>query len=259
MGVALNQAKLIGSSHKLAVLRMKYLCFLLLLVLSGCTTSVVVEGKVPTPLVAKLPLKVGVYYSPEFRKYRHEETIDQKGSFKIDFGAENLRFFRRLFSSMFQTVVELKQAPGNDEKIVDQIKAMGLDGVLVPEIQKYGFLTPDISGLNFYSASIRYHLVLIDATGKQVGNWGFVGYGKSEGGMFSGDKPLASATLQAIRDGGARIAIDIPRDPGFRAWVKAAGARKADSVPAGKKSAGNSTGNSSKSEQSVNPSSEGGR
>lgn len=240
---------------------MKNLLILLILVLAGCSTNVLVQGRVPTPLVATAPLKVGVYYSPEFSHYRHEETIDNDGTYKIDFGAEDLRFFKKLFGTMFRSVVELKEMPANAQ----QIQAKGLDGVLVPEIRKYGFLTPQISGLNFYSASIRYHLKLYDRTGRQVADWGLVGYGKSEGSAFSADKALARATLQAIRDAGARIAIDIPADPAFQAWVRDSRstpdakpvAGTANAAPDGEKT-GNDGANSSKSDAGNNPSVEGG-
>jgi hypothetical protein len=50
-----------------------------------------------------------------------------------------------------------------------------------------------------------------------AGEWHVVGYGKSKGGTFQGGEAVNSATLLAIRDGGARIAIDFPR----QAFVKA--------------------------------------
>ena len=206
-----------------AILRMKYLCFLFLLSLSGCATNITVKGTVPTPLVAKAPVKVGVYYSPDFRKFRHQEVVDQRSTYNIDFGAQNLSFFRTLMSAMFQSVVEIQQPPPLAPGTAPQ-----LDGIIVPEIVKYGFLTPEISGLNFYSASINYRITLYNRDGKRVGEWMLVGYGKSEAGLFGGDEALASATLLAIRDGSARIAIDIPKDPAFVAWVQESANRTAE-------------------------------
>ena len=194
---------------------MRYLFILFLLTLSGCTaTNITVQGSVPKPLVARLPLRVGVYYSPDFKKFSHQETIDKRATYNVDFGAQNLSFFRSLFGAMFASVVEVGQLP------LTQDQARSLDGIIVPEILKYGFLTPDISGLNFYSASISYRITLYNSSGKKIRAWVYVGYGKSESTLFHGNQALANATLQAIRDGGARIAIDVPKDPAFVMWVK---------------------------------------
>lgn len=182
--------------------------------LSACTTNVVVEGSVPTPLVAKMPVSVGVYYSPEFKSFTHEEVIEQRGTFKIDLGKQNLTFFRKLMGSMFDSVTEVEEPP------LPAGKMAGLDGILIPEIVKYGFLTPAISGLNFYSASIHYRIRLLDNDGKEVGSWTLVGYGKADtGGAFGGENALEEATLLAIRDGGARVALEIPPEPAVVAWI----------------------------------------
>lgn len=192
------------------------ICFLLVLVLSGCTTSVTVEGTVPTPLVAKVPARVGVYFSPDFQSFRHEEVIEQRGTFKVDLSEQNLTFFRNLMNAMFTSVVEVGEPPLSP----DQMAELGIDGVIVPEIVKYGFLTPAVSGLNFYSASIHYRISMFDSAGEKIGDWTLVGYGKAEGGVFAGDQALGEATLLAIRDGGARIAIDLPAEPAVIRWLE---------------------------------------
>lgn len=202
----------------LSLLAVTALCALV----AGCTTNVTVEGSVPTPLVAKLPARVGVYYSPDFRSFQHEEVIEQQGTYKVDLGAQNLVFFRNLMDAMFESAVEVDDAifESEDKPSPRRMAEAGLDGVIVPEIEKYGFLTPFISGLNFYSASIHYRVTLYDARGEKVGTWTLVGYGKAEGSVFGANEALGEATLLAIRDGGARIAIDIPAEPAVVAWAR---------------------------------------
>jgi hypothetical protein len=155
-----------------------------------------------------------VYYSDDFKTFLHEEKIEQKGSWKIAFGVQNLKFFRNLTSAMFDEVVEVNHSP------VESAVMQGLDGVLVPEIQKYGFLTPSVSGLNFYSASIHYRMRLYNAESQKVTEWAVVGYGKSEASMFGSKDALNEATMLAIRDGGARIAVELADQPGVYAWVQ---------------------------------------
>ncbi len=182
--------------------------------LSGCTTSVTVEGSVPTPLVHKIPARVGVYYSDEFKSYAYTEVIRDSGTWNIDLGEQNLSFFRNLTGAMFNAVQEVGEPPLSEGEMA------GLDGVLVPRIHKYGFLTPTISGLKFYSASIEYRIELLDKDLNRIGNWRIIGYGKSEGGMFSSDEALNEATMLAIRDGGARIAIELIGEPSVQGWIR---------------------------------------
>ncbi len=202
--------------------------------LSGCTTSVVVEGSVPTPLVAKIPARVGVYYSDEFRNYRYQEVIRDSGTWNIDLGSQNLTFFDNLLETLFESVAEIPEPPLTREEMAS------LDGVFIPRIEKYGFLTPGISGLKFYSASIEYRIALYDKAGQKVGDWNIIGYGKSEGGMFTADEAINEATVLAIRDGGARIAIELIDQPSVRAWIDTLAplqseptANEAETAPAG--------------------------
>ena len=185
-----------------------------LLILQSCTTSVVVEGSVPTPLVNKIPARVGVFYSEEFRSFRHKEEIREAGNWDIDLGPQNLTFFSNLLDSLFLDVEQVREPPLTAEEMAD------LDGVVVPRIEKYGFLTPSVSGLKFYSASIEYRIALYNSAGEKIGDWNIIGYGKSEGGMFTADEAINEATVLAIRDGGARIAIELIDQPAVREWMK---------------------------------------
>lgn len=190
------------------------LCLLaIVFLLASCTTQVTVEGSVPTPLVSKIPARVGIHYSDQFKTFEYKEVLPEYGTYKIDLGAQNLSFFRNLMTSMFETVNEVGEPP-----VIDQQAAF--DGYLVPRIVKYGFLTPAISGLKFYSASIQYSVTLMDDNGQKVGEWNIVGYGKAEGGTFGGDDALGEATMLAIRDGGARIALELRNKPEFQSWVR---------------------------------------
>jgi len=182
--------------------------------LQSCTTSVVVEGTVPTPLVSIIPARMGVYYSDEFRRFKHEEVFRDSGGWSIDLGKQNLRFFQNLTKSLFAGIQEVHQPPLTTEEM------RNLDGVFIPTIEKYGFLTPTISGLKFYSASIEYRVAMYDKKGTKIGDWNIVGYGKSEGGLFSSDDAINEATVLAIRDGGARIAIELIDQPAVQAWLQ---------------------------------------
>lgn len=188
--------------------------FILICLIGACTTNVTVHGTIPTPLVKKIPANVGVHYSDEFQTFKYKEVMRGAGTWKIDIGGQNLVFFRNLLSSMFNSIEEVEEPP------FPLGSMQHLDGVIVPRIVKYGFLTPTISGLKFYSASIQYQILLYDRSGEVIGDWNIVGYGKSEGGAFNADNALGEATMLAIRDGGARIAIEMADQPQVVAWLE---------------------------------------
>ena len=54
--------------------------FFLTLLLSGCTTNVTVVGSIPTPLVARIPANVGVYYDENFKNFVHTEALREVGA-----------------------------------------------------------------------------------------------------------------------------------------------------------------------------------
>ena len=66
---------------------------LTLFLISGCTTSVVVEGTIPSPLVSKMPLRLGVYYPDGFKSYHHKEDLKEHGAWGINMGQQNVKFF----------------------------------------------------------------------------------------------------------------------------------------------------------------------
>ncbi|HIG62261.1 MAG TPA: hypothetical protein EYQ22_15355 [Gammaproteobacteria bacterium] len=208
-----HQLKLDSGGKNALASRLAAVFLVSALLLSACSKTVVIQGAVPTPLVSQIPLRLGIYYSDIFKNFSHEESLKSDGNWTIELGQQNVLFFRELFTTLFLEVIEVDQ----EQLSAEAIQTLGLDGILVPEIEEYGFLTPGISGLKFYSASVKYNLRLLNGQATVTGEWHVVGYGKSEGGTFQGGEAVNSATLLAIRDGGARIAIDFPR----QAFVKA--------------------------------------
>ena len=193
---------------------MRIILVLMSFFIVSCTTNVLVEGTIPTPLVEKLPARIGVHYPETFKSYSHQENLRENGAWSVDMGEQNLTFFRSLFDAMFDQVVELS----DDE--LGAIPYSNLDGVLRIEILKYGFLTPEISGLKFYSASIHYRVTVFTPANEEVGQWTIVGYGKSEAETFQSGEALGMATSMAIRDGGARITTEIPQHPRIATWIE---------------------------------------
>jgi hypothetical protein len=55
---------------------------------------------------------------------------------------------------------------------------------------------------------------------EKLGEWTIVGYGKSERTLFGTTESLGEATVLAIRDGGARIAIEMTSQPVVQSWLE---------------------------------------
>ncbi|MBL4681259.1 MAG: hypothetical protein JKY88_11130 [Pseudomonadales bacterium] len=183
------------------------------LLLSSCVTNIVVTGTVPTPLIEKMPVRVAIYYDETFKEFVHSESLYGEGKWQIELGKQNLVFFRNLMSAMFETVVEVNTPELSAED------SSNFDGIIIPRIEKYGFLTPDISGLKFFSASIHYRISLYSNENEKLTEYAVVGYGKSEPGSFNASSALGHATMLAIRDGGTRISTELKLLPEVSQWL----------------------------------------
>ena len=77
----------------------------LLTLLAGCgTTEFEAKPSIPTPLVARIPVVVGVYMAPEFRDKVDREKRDG-ADVAIALGKAQSEAFLRLMSAMFTRAV----------------------------------------------------------------------------------------------------------------------------------------------------------
>ena len=156
-----NRQLKLGSSGKNALASRIAAVFLVsVLLLSACSKTVVIQGAVPTPLVSQIPLRLGIYYSDSFKNFSYEESLKSDGNWTIELGQQNVLFFRELFTTLFLEVIEVDQ----EQLSAEAIQTLGLDGILVPEIEEYGFLTHvvDPVKLNGHLVSSSYVRELIE-------------------------------------------------------------------------------------------------
>jgi hypothetical protein len=140
--------------------------------LSACTaTKLETKAALPPPLIEKLPVRVGVYYSKEFREYVHRETrgtID----YEVNLGPAHVTNLDWLLGAMFREIV-----PVDDPARVASITPP-LAMVLEPRFEEYSFLTPkDVAGEAFI-VTIRYLLTVYDGSGARVDSFAFTGFGR---------------------------------------------------------------------------------
>ena len=87
--------------------------FLLLvfLVIFGCTHAIPMKGTMETtPTTERVPLKLGVYYSPDFRNYKY---VGSRGGDRWEFplGNTSVSLFDRVFSDMFTSARSVDSLP----------------------------------------------------------------------------------------------------------------------------------------------------
>lgn len=189
---------------------------LVALTLVGCSgAKVQMEGEIPTPLVNRLPLQIGLYLEPALVQYVFEEKIDKYGDWRIDVGPIQAKLFKQITNAMFI------EAP-----LVESVTPTGLalDAVLAPSIVDFQISIPSQTRSEFYEVWIKYLMRLYDPQGTLIAEWPLTAYGKANRGDFgaleSSDGPgIQHATMTALRDAGAFLALRFTSVPEVRAWL----------------------------------------
>ena len=194
--------------------------------MTACTaTKLETKAQLPPPLIEQLPVRVGVYYSKEFRDYVHKETrgtID----YEVNLGPAHVTNLDWLLKAMFKEIV-----PVDDPTRVAGITPP-LAFVLEPKFEEYSFLTPkDVAGEAFI-VTIRYLLTLYDGGGARVDSFTLTGYGREKAHTLANKEPLAVATQRAMRDAGAKVAVELTDQDSVRLLLHGAGSPLPVSPPA---------------------------
>ena len=185
----------------------------LMLVLAACEQSVSlkVDTEIPTPVISRMPVKMGVFYSDELRNYVFEENSEDRPNWKIDSGSSHVALFDQIISSMF---VETTEVAGTTADTT-------IDAVLSPSVAEMQFALPEETKTDFYEAWVKYNMELYNHDGSRIAGWSVTGYGKSSTEfMKSRDKGLNAAVNQALRDAGARFALGFRKVEDVGAWLE---------------------------------------
>jgi hypothetical protein len=168
--------------------------------LAGCSgVQIRAEDHVPTPLVDEVPLRAGVFYSPDFRAFTHRE--ERWGTkWQVVLGGAHVTKLDRLLHAMFPKLVDVPDLAKPPEP--------PLDLILEPRFEEYSFVTPRDAGAQYYAVTIRYRLNLYDGRARLIDSLVYTGYGSSPASGISTEKPLLEATDAAMRDAGAKFATE---------------------------------------------------
>jgi hypothetical protein len=177
---------------------------LLLAGLPGCgPVRMEARPQLPPPLIDQLPETVAVHYPAEFREFLYrEERYGVKYEFLL--GPAHVVKLQRLLEAMFAKVVEVDD-PAQARAVAPDVRL-----VLEPRFEDYAFLTPQDMAGDYFTVTIRYRLDLYSPAGERVDGYVFTGYGREKSGTLSGNTaPLTAATQRAMRDAGAKLAVEL--------------------------------------------------
>ncbi len=173
-----------------------------LVLIAGCgPVKLVANTNIPPPLVVKIPIGVALFMPTEFSNYVHKEER-WSTDWHVELGKAQTDGITRLFSAMFERVV-----PVDSVNAGTQVPG-GVAAILEPSIEEYAFVTPRDAGSPFYAVSIKYRVNVYLPDGKLADSWGFTGYGTSPAQGLSSQAPLSTATALAMRDAGAKLAVE---------------------------------------------------
>ena len=186
----------------------------LLTLVSACGAQrLTTQAQLPPPLVERQPVRVGVYYSKEFREYVHKETRGQV-DYEVTLGPAHVINLDWLLKAMFAEVVPVD----------DPTRVAGMQPPLVlvlePKFEEYSFLTPkDVAG-DAFVVTIRYLLTLYDGSGARVDAFTYTGYGREKARTLASKEPLQIATQRAMRDAGAKVAVELTDQEAVRLLLR---------------------------------------
>jgi hypothetical protein len=177
--------------------------------LTACASEVIVESRFPTPLVAPLPVKMGLIIPEELYNYIYTEDVPDQSLWTIALGDANVAMLEPLFRRMFAEIRTVDGLPVADSD---------LDGVIQPTLEKFEFDVPIGERDKFVEVWMQYQITLFEPDGQTVYRWPVSGYGKSELGRDR-EAAVQRAAVVAMREVGATISTKFAEQPQVKDWL----------------------------------------
>jgi hypothetical protein len=189
---------------------MKRWAAIALLTVGGCSGSVVVEETFPAPLVERLPLHVALQYPPALAQFKYKEQPTTDRNWTVQLGAANVRMFDAVFSGLFAVTQRVSAL----ENAVQEMP--GLDAVIVPVVDNFEFSVPSQSATDQFAVWIRYNVDVYGPDGQLIVRWPVAAYGQCGTSGMSDEQSMERATVLALRDAAATIAVNFAKQPKIR-------------------------------------------
>jgi hypothetical protein len=182
--------------------------------LSGCTgtTHVHIEIKPVLerkPLIASLPLTIGVYLTPEFRAYHATRCGNGAGRdicLEYDLGPQSVELFEKILTALFDDVVVIDSMPPKNSSVK-------IAGIVVPAITQFKVGSAE--------TEITYRATLHNPDGTELGAWDVYGSAGREL-AFSDQARLA------MRSAAAKFVKGFRNEPVVMRWLEDGGIKSSD-------------------------------
>ncbi len=182
--------------------------------LGGCTNTLVVQGKFPSPQIQKLPITLAVHYDQDFRQHTYEEKSKDRAKWVITSGPAQVELFNAVLPEMFTEVVEIEEIP-------TAAGDTGFDLILAPAISEFQYAVPRETKVNVFEVWIKFNMRVFDNNGVLIADWILPAYGKTPTAFLkSKEEAMNEAVVVALRDIGASLSLGFTRVPEIRAWLE---------------------------------------
>ncbi len=189
--------------------------FAVVVLTAGCVWSVPEPALIREPRPESIPLRIGVYHSPEFRaaKYRHHLTHTT-----WVLGEPSVRLLDDALSLMFSDVVRLARPPA-------EAPPSGLAGVIEPRLLSAAFRYPRAGEVAF-PTHVAYAFTLYRPDGSTVASWSVNGAsGEAVSNPLGAVASIKRNFEQAMREAAWKLTREFRDVPEVRGWLESHGVR----------------------------------
>jgi hypothetical protein len=185
----------------------------------GCTRNVAqIHPNLPQkPLIERLPITVGVYYSEEFRSYECINPLRDNNKYKIALGSPSVTLVDQILSNMFEEVVSVQGRPPLPES------GANINVVIEPKIVGLSIFSQ--RGARWARVELSYKFILYALNGEEITSCPITGYGYSEDksyGLYA-RMMVREATEFAMRNVAAKFMVRLNKDHEYVRWLQSAG------------------------------------
>jgi len=184
----------------------------------GCTRNVAqIHPNLPQkPLIERLPITVGVYYSEEFRSYECINPLRDNNKYKIALGSPSVTLIDQILSNMFEKVVPVQGRPPLPES------GANINAVFEPKIE--GLTISSQHGANWARVDLSYKFIFYALNGDEIVNCPISGFGYSDK-YYGLDAPMMirEATEFAMRNVAAKFMVNFNKNHEYVRWLQSIG------------------------------------
>jgi hypothetical protein len=195
------------------------LSLLALIALPACSGKVDIDPaalEMPTPLVERLPITVGVHYDEALLNHYHLEKHTVGSEFEYRLGPPTKALFDQVFSTMFETIVPVE---GSSTATVDGQKVAGVLSLRIETFVAWNHVPRGAGWFDVIFPRIVYSATLYAPPGVKKTSIRGDGIGKLEGlGEW-----LPTVVARAMRNAAAVLVVNFYNDPEVKAWLASLG------------------------------------